>query len=89
MVFIFIFKSYELFVHYIIRTGTFQVRPIYSIIPADVPQGINVAKSKAKTSKVKAKNKEIESPTTLVNSAIAPKNNEDPNDSDPVVLKVR
>ena len=68
----------------LIRTGVFQVRPAYSIIPADVPQDLNVTKSKGKMSKVKTKSKEIGSPTTL-----APKNDEDPNDSEPVDLKVR
>ena len=73
-----------------IRTGAFRVRSAYSIIPADVPQGLTVAKPKTKISKVKTKSKEIGAPTTLVTSSIAPKNHEDSNDSaDPVVLKVR
>ena len=72
-----------------IRTGAFQVRPAYSSISADVPQGSTVAKSKAKISKVKTISKEIEAPTILVNSSIAQKNQGDSDDSDPVVLKVR
>ena len=73
-----------------IRTGAFQVRPAYSIIPADVPQGLTDAKSKAKISKAKTKSKEIGAPTTLLNSSIAPKNHEDSDDSaDHEVLKVR
>ena len=68
----------------LIRTGAFRVRPAYFIIPADVPQDLDAIKPKAKMSKVKTKSKEIGSPTTL-----APKNDEDPNDSEPVDLKVR
>ena len=72
-----------------IRTGAFRVRSAYSIIPADVPQGLTVAKPKTKISKVKTISKEIETPTILVNSSIAQKNQGDSDDLDPVVLKVR
>ncbi len=72
-----------------IRTGAFQVRPAYSIIPADSPQGSTVAKAKPKVSKVKTTSKEIGASTTLVNSSVAQKNQEDSDNSDPVILKVR
>lgn len=78
-----------------IRTGAFQVQPILSSIPADVPQISSMRKSPflhmgnlapkpmKKALKLKGKDEEPAESAALVTSATAPGN-----DQTPVILKV-